>query len=156
MEIVNIYEKASSILSIGERKKYLSTLTDEEKIEYRKYLGKLRQIKFNSNPENKEKYNNKRKEHITQLRKNEPEKMKAQTNKDIKEYRKREKVMIENIKKKQEMINNFIKNNQNKKIKKIFDSLKKNDATEHIKRKVGRPRKIRNPVGRPRKNPIMQ
>ena len=54
------------------------------------------------------------------------------------------------------MINNFIKNNQNKIIKKIFDSLKKNDTTEHIKRKVGRPRKIRNPVGRPRKNPIMQ
>lgn len=156
MDIVSIYEKASSIVSIGERRKYLATLTDEEKIEYRKYLGKLRQIKFNSNPENKDKYNAKRREHITLLRKNEPEKMKEQNNKDIKEYRKREKAMIENIKKKQEMVNNFIKNNENKKIKKIFDSLKKNNTTEPIKKKVGRPRKIRNPVGRPRKNPIIQ
>lgn len=146
MDIENIYKKASSIVSIGERRNYLSTLTDEEKIEYRKYLGKLRQIKFNSNPENKEKYNNKRREHITLLRKNEPEKMKEQNNKNTKEYRKREKVMIENIKKKQDIVNNFIKNNLNKKLKKIFDTLKNNKNTEPIKRKVGRPRKIRNPV----------
>jgi hypothetical protein len=77
-----IYDMVNSQLNIKDRRLYLSSLTQEQKLLYTRYNNKVRQDKFKANEANKEKYNDIRKEHIKELRINNPEKMKAQNIKD--------------------------------------------------------------------------
>jgi hypothetical protein len=68
---------------------YLSRLTPEQKKPFTQYLGWLRQTRFSSKPENKEKYNKNRNEHIKELRTNveTQEKMREQNKKDVNNFR---------------------------------------------------------------------
>ena len=99
------YDMANSQLNMKDRKSYLSTLTEEQKKLYTRYGNKVRQDKFKADEENKERYNKIRKDHIENLRKNEPERMKAQNNKDVRAFREREKATEEAIFKKTKSIN---------------------------------------------------
>ncbi len=86
-----IYNMANSQLNMTDRKKYLSTLTAEQRLLYTRYNNKVRQDKFKANDNNKEKYNKIRKEYITELRKTEPERMRDQNIKDAAAFRARKK-----------------------------------------------------------------
>ena len=99
------YDMANSQLNMKDRKSYLSTLTEEQKKLYTRYGNKVRQDKFKADEENKLKYNEKRKEHIAELRKNEPERMREQNIKDVRAFREREKATEEAILKKSKSIN---------------------------------------------------
>ena len=83
-----------------DRKLYLSTLTEAQRLLYARYNIKVRQDKFKAKKENKQKYNEEKK-HIKELRKNEPNRMKAQNNKDVRAFRERERTIEEAILKKQ-------------------------------------------------------
>lgn len=99
------YDMANAQLNMKDRKSYLSTLTEEQRKLYTRYGNKVRQDKFKADEENKERYNKIRKDHIENLRKNEPERMKAQNNKDVRAFREREKATEEAIFKKTKSIN---------------------------------------------------
>ncbi len=88
---------ANSQLSMKDRKIFLSSLTEAQRILYTRYNNKVRQDKFKANEENKQKYNVKRKEHIEKLRKNEPERMREQNIKDVRAFRERERAAEEAI-----------------------------------------------------------
>jgi len=93
MNAEEVYNKVQSFKKdIKSRNEFLKTLSDSLKIAYRKYSNSIRQKKYNEKPENKEKMNEKRNEHLKKLRKNEPVKYKEQNIKDVKAFREREKV----------------------------------------------------------------
>ncbi len=48
-----IYNMANSQLNMTDRKKYLSTLTAEQRLLYTRYNNKVRQNKFKANDDNK-------------------------------------------------------------------------------------------------------
>ena len=100
-----IYEMANNQINMKDRKIYLSTLTEEQRKLYTRYNNKVRQDKFKANEENKEKYNKIRKEHIAELRKTQPERMKEQNIKDVRAFRERERATEEAILKKTKSIN---------------------------------------------------
>ena len=99
------YEMVNSQLNMKDRKIYLSTLTAAQKLLYTRYNNKVRQDKFKANEENKEKYNKIRKDHITELRKKEPERMREQNIKDVRAFRERERATEQAILKKTKSIN---------------------------------------------------
>ena len=76
---------------------YVSRLTTQQKADLEKYKTLLRQRKFSSIEENKDKYNDKRNEYIKNLRATEPEKMAIQNKKDVKNHRLRNKAKEEAI-----------------------------------------------------------
>jgi hypothetical protein len=92
MNAEEVYNKVQSFKDVKSRNDFLKTLSDSLKIAYRKYSNSMRQKKYNEKPENKEKMNVKRKEHLQKLRKNDPEKYKEQNIKDVKAFRLREKI----------------------------------------------------------------
>ena len=91
-----IYDIAQS-KGIGERKAYLSTLTEIEKGYYKKEVNKANQKNFLKNPENKARYNMERRDNIKRLRQEKPEQMKEQNIKDVKAFRQREKEIKQDI-----------------------------------------------------------
>lgn len=91
-----IYDIAQN-KGIGERKVYLSTLTEIEKGYYKKEVNKANQKNFLKNPENKARYNMDRRDNIKRLRQEQPEKMKEQNIKDVKAFRQREKEIKQDI-----------------------------------------------------------
>jgi hypothetical protein len=99
------YDMVNSQLNMKDRKIYLSTLTEAQKTLYTRYNNKVRQDRFKANEENKEKYNKIRKDHITDLRKKEPERMREQNIKDVRAFRERERATEEAILKKTKSIN---------------------------------------------------
>ena len=88
-----IYDTVNSQLNVKDRRVYLSTLTQEQKLLYTRYSNKVRQDKFKAKEANKTKYNEIRKEHIKELRQTNPEKMKEQNVKDVRNFRKKEKAI---------------------------------------------------------------
>ncbi len=95
------YDMENSQLNLKDRKIYLWTLTEAQKIFYTRYNNKVRQDKFKADEENKEKYNKIRNEHISNLRLKEPEKMREQNIKDVRAFRERERATEEAILKKE-------------------------------------------------------
>ena len=91
MDTSTLYELIQSKTNITERKKYIQTLTEEQKKAYTRYGNKIRQAKFASNAENKEKYNKKRADHNKAIRLEEPEKHRLLNIKYVGEYRSRKK-----------------------------------------------------------------
>jgi hypothetical protein len=91
-----IYEIAQS-KGIGERKVYLSTLTEIEKGYYKKEVNKANQKNFLKKPENKVRYNMERRDNIERKRQEEKEKMAEQNRKDVKAFREREKELKSQI-----------------------------------------------------------
>ena len=73
-----------------ERNQYLKGLTEKERDFYNKEANKQRQRKFTADPQNVARYNMERKEHIKQMRKEDPERMKQQNIKDVKAFRERQ------------------------------------------------------------------
>ena len=65
----------------------------------------MRQDKFKAKDENRLKYNEIRKDYITELRKAEPQRMKEQNNKDVQAFRERQKAQKEIINNKTKSIN---------------------------------------------------
>lgn len=86
-----------SQMTIGDRKIYLKTLTDNQRLLYTRYSNKMRQQKFNENPANKQKLNDHRKEYIATQRKEKPEEFKQKNIKDVKAFREREKAKLNEI-----------------------------------------------------------
>ncbi len=83
------YNEANNQINAREKREYLARLTPEQRKEYDKYSNKLRQRKFLSNTENRERTNEIRLKHIKELRTN-PEtsdEMKQQNIKDVKNFR---------------------------------------------------------------------
>ena len=97
MDIEKLYNTVRSIEDIGERKRYLKTLTEEERKAYNKYSNEINCKKYNNNPENKKKYNEIRKNHVAKERKEEPEQYQEQNIKDLRTFR-------EKVKKKKALI----------------------------------------------------
>jgi len=91
MDTKTLYELIQSKPNLTEKKRFIQTLTEEQKKEYTKYSNKIRQAKFASNPENKEKYNKVRAEYKKEIREKEPEKHKILNIKYVADYRQREK-----------------------------------------------------------------
>ena len=91
MDTKTSYELIQSKTDLTEKKRFIKTLTEEQKKEYTKYSNKIRQAKFASNPENKEKYNKVRSEYKKEIREKEPEKHKILNIKYVADYRQREK-----------------------------------------------------------------
>ena len=118
-----IYEMANSQINLTARKQYLSTLTEEQRKLYTRYNNKIRQDKFKANEANKTRYNEIRKEHIAELRQNEPEKMKQQNIKDVRAFREREKAQ-EIILKKSKSINTLTDAIRARKARAELNSLK--------------------------------
>ena len=125
-----IYDMVNSQINVKDRRVYLSTLTQEQKILYTRYNNKVRQDKFKANEVNKTKYNDIRKEHIKELRINNPEKMKAQNIKDVRNFREKEKSILKGIKDKENALNtltNAIRARKSRKEIDILKELKLND-----------------------------
>ena len=99
------YEMANAQLNMKDRKIYLSTLTPEQRKDYDRYNLKVRQDKIKAKDENRLKYNEIRKDYITELRKAEPQRMKAQNIKDVQAFRERQKAQKEIINNKTKSIN---------------------------------------------------
>ncbi len=51
-----------SQMNMGDKKVFLATLTEAQKLAYNRYGYRMRQARFNEKPENKEKLNEHRKE----------------------------------------------------------------------------------------------
>lgn len=91
------YMEIEDQTSPGDVKEYMGRLTKEQKAELAKYRTLLRQRRFAKKDDNKEIYNNIRKEYITNKRASEPEKMAAQNRKDVKNHRLRNKAKEQEI-----------------------------------------------------------
>ena len=100
MDGEGIYNHISK-MTIGERRKYLQTVTPEQKIEYHKYNQKVRQAKFYSNAENKAYWNMHRRDYKQAMRKQEPDIYREANKRDVKNFREREKAKEEALKEKQ-------------------------------------------------------
>jgi len=88
------YREANEQLNTQDKRIYLARLTQDEKKYYNQYLTKLRQDRFKANEANRTKYNEIRKKHIEDLRKEEPEKMAIQNRKDVKAFGLRNKAKV--------------------------------------------------------------
>ena len=115
------YEMANAQLNMKDRKIYLSTLTPEQRKDYDRYNLKVRQDKFKAKDENRLKYNEIRKDYITELRKAEPQRMKEQNKKDVQAFRERQKAQKEII------------NNKTKSINILTDAIKARKARAEMK-----------------------
>jgi len=95
----NYYQEAQDQISKMDKKLYLSRLTPEQKRYYTQYLGWLRQTRFSSITENKDRYNRIRNEHIKDLRTSidTQEKMREENLKDVNNYRMRNKAKLNEI-----------------------------------------------------------
>ena len=133
-----IYKIARS-KDLAERRHYLSSLTEEEKRFYKLEDGKARSKKFNENPEHKKRYNEMRSKNIEEAREKEPEVFAEVNLKDVKAFREREKIKLQEIKQKME-VNTKIE--ATKQAKNLTDDICSKVINEiPIKRKPGRPRK---------------
>ena len=118
---------------MGDKKIFLATLTDAQKLAYKRYSGKMRQQKFNENPANKQKLNDHRKIYIAEKRKEKPEVFKQQNIKDVKAFREREKAKLNEIEAKlkaTEILTNAIRVRN---AKKEVITLKAKKANEDVK-----------------------
>ena len=86
-----------SQMNIKDRKATLATLTENQKVLYKKYSNKMRQQRFNEKPENKEKLNEHRKIYIAEKRKENPILFQEKNNKDVRAFREREKAKLKEI-----------------------------------------------------------
>jgi hypothetical protein len=119
-----IYNKVRSISNMTERKQYLAILSEEEKKLYTRYGTKLRQKKFNENPDKKTEYNKIRKDYIADQRLAKPDLYKARNIKDVKSFREREKAEKEEIKKKEKSVNTLTDAIRARKARKEMESLR--------------------------------
>ncbi len=142
--------------SLTDRKAYLQSLTEQERDFYKKEDNKMRQKKFNTNPENKDKYNDIRKTYIESSRQENPELFSERNVRDVKSFREREKAKLLQIQAKaNQTLTDAIKN---MKARRELEQLKKErelKQQEPIKKTRGRPKKVKevkpkNPVGRPK------
>ena len=142
--------------SLTDRKAYLQSLTEQERDFYKKEDNKMRQKKFNTNPENKDKYNDIRKTYIETSRQENPELFSERNVRDVKAFREREKAKLLQIQTKLKANQTLTDAIKNRKARKELELLKKEkvlkqqEKNEPIKKTRGRPRKPRNPVGRPK------
>ena len=102
-----LYEAIQSKTNITERKKYIQTLTDEQKKAYTRYGNKMRQAKFNADPENKEKYNKVRADHKKVIKEEDPEKYRLLNIKYVADFRQRERDEKNDIVKQEEIKTNY-------------------------------------------------
>jgi len=86
-----------SQMNLKDKKVYLGTLTEAQKLLYKRHSNKLRQQKFNEKPQNKEALNKHRKEYIAKQRAQKPEEFQKQNIKDVRAFREREKSKLEEI-----------------------------------------------------------
>jgi hypothetical protein len=86
-----------SQMTLQDKKIYLATLTEQQRTLYKKYGNKMRQQRYNEKPENKEKLNEHRRQYIAKQREEKPEEFKKQNIKDVKAFREREKLKLEEI-----------------------------------------------------------
>ena len=137
--------------SLTDRKAYLQSLTEQERDFYKKEDNKMRQKKFNTNPENKDKYNDIRKTYIESSRQENPELFSERNVRDVKAFRVREKTKLLKIQTKLKANQTLTDAIKNRKARKELELLKKERELkqQEPKKKRGRPRKVRKPVGRP-------
>ena len=138
--------------SLTDRKAYLQSLTEQERDFYKKEDNKMRQKKFNTNPENKEKYNDIRKTYIESSRQDNPELFSERNVRDVKAFREREKTKLLQIQTKLKANQTLTDAIKNRKARKELEQLKKERELkqQEPKKTRGRPKKPRNPVGRPK------
>lgn len=107
-----------SQMNIGDKKVFMATLTENQKLLYKRHLGKMRQQRFNENPLNKEKLNEHRKDYIAEKRKENPLLFQEKNIRDVQAFRQREKAKLKAINDKQkanEILTNVIKTRKAKK-----------------------------------------
>lgn len=121
-------------LKATDRRIFVMSLSQADKILYNRYKNKINQKKYLENPENRKKTNQIRKEHISTLRQIEPDKMKKQNLKDVKAFREREKQKLELIQNKaKSVLTNAIKNKKARQELDKLKALKKIEASKTAK-----------------------
>ena len=132
------YNEANNQINAREKREYLARLTPEQRKEYDKYSNKLRQRKFLSNTENRERTNEIRLKHIKELRTN-PEtsdEMKQQNIKDVKNFRLRQKTKEQEILNKLNAMNKISEAIKSKKARDELNKLKELKEKKEIKGEV--------------------
>lgn len=131
------YELMQDQISTSDKRVLLSNMTPEQKAMYNKYSTKMRQQKFMSNKQNKEKYNEMRRIHIAKLREEKPEEMKEQNRKDVKNHNMKKRAIS--------TLTNAVKNMKARKEMKELKKLKEDSIkTNPEKKKRGRPKGSKN------------
>ena len=131
-----IYNKVRSISNMTERKQYLAILSEEEKKLYTRYGTKLRQKKFNENPDKKTEYNKIRKDYIADQRLAKPDLYKARNIKDVKAFREREKAQKEEINNKLKSVNTLTDAIRARKARKEMEALRQIKAAAKQKAEI--------------------
>ena len=86
-----------SNMDLKDKRAFLATLSDNDKLLYKRHSNKVRQQKYNEKPENKASLNAHRKEYIAKQRLQKPEEFRKQNIKDVKAFREREKAKLNDI-----------------------------------------------------------
>ena len=117
-----------SQMSMGDKKIFIATLTEAQKLAYKRYGNRMRQAKYNEKPENKQKLSDHRKEYISKARKEKPEVFKEQNVKDVRAFREREQKKLNEINNKMNAVDTLTGAIKAMKARKEFKTLK--DAKE--------------------------
>ena len=129
-----------SQMNLKDKKATLATLTENQKLLYKRYSNKIRQQRFNEKPENKEKLNEHRKIYIAEKRKENPILFQQNNIKDVKAFREREKAKLKEINDKlkaNEILTNAIKS---RKAKKELINLKEAKTKEQKPKEAEKPK----------------
>ena len=132
-----------SQMNLKDKKAMLATLTENQKLLYKRYSNKIRQQRFNEKPENKEKLNEHRKLYIAEKRKENPVLFQQNNIKDVKAFREREKAKLKEINDKlkaNEILTNAIKS---RKAKKELINLKEAKIKEEVKEAKAKEAKVK-------------
>jgi hypothetical protein len=87
---MDTYKRIQAITSIGERRKAIKALSESQKKDYTNYQSNLRKKKFLKDANNRDKVYAENKEYKAQIRKKNPEKVKAIVREYVRKFRERQ------------------------------------------------------------------
>jgi len=136
MDGKQLYDTISQ-MNLKDKRVYLATLTENQKLLYKRYSGKLRQDRYNEKPENKAALNKHRKEYIAKEREKKPEEFRQQNLKDVKAFRTREKAKLNEIQAKTKAVNTLTDAVKARNARAEMRTLKKEKAQNDVKDILG-------------------
>ena len=92
---MDIYKRIQAISSFADRRKALKDLSDVDKKAYKRYQTNLRQKKFMSDAQNRDRVYAEKREYKRECRKNNPEKVREIVKGYVQRFRERRKIKIE-------------------------------------------------------------
>jgi hypothetical protein len=122
-----------SNMDLKDKRAFLATLSDNDKLLYKRHSNKVRQQKFNEKPENKSALNAHRKEYIAKQRLQKLDEFRKQNIKDVKAFREREKTKLNEIQAKVKATNTLTDAIKARKARAEMRSLKSTKANKDVK-----------------------